>query len=240
MSNTPCKKKCPEGGIDARFSIGPRKKVFFSKGNLQYQPSTGHWRFAERQYEFLGVDSDKIKSKRKGWMDMFGWGTGDNPTLNGDFGDYVDFKDWGENAIINGGDEPGLWRTLDIEEWGYLLYERKTKSGISFAKAKVNDVDGLIILPDNWKEETFDFNNVNDKGGHFEDNNISVSQWEDLEKEGSVFLPVVESEAGNSVHEYWSSSGIPEYGWSIVIFSDIFEQDLEPFFGVFVRLVSAK
>ena len=34
--------------------------------------------------------------------------------------------DWGvNNAISNGGNEAGLWRTLTIEEWKYLMESRR-------------------------------------------------------------------------------------------------------------------
>lgn len=217
------------------FSVGPKKRVYFSKGNLQYQVSTGLWRFAERQYDYLGVESEGLSSDYDGWMDLFGWGTGSNPMLSGDFEDYKAFTDWGGNPIINGGNKAGLWRTLKIDEWGYLLYERRTKSGISFAKATLNDIKGLILVPDNWKGSSFEFCNANDKGSDFEDNIISEAQWETLEKEGLVFLPVVEPAS-----EYWSSTGLIEYGWCLVISGDIYEEDLEPFIGSSVRLVMDK
>jgi len=39
------------------------------------------------------------------------------------------------------------WQTLSGDEWEYLI---KSRSGNRFAKATVNDVKGLILLPDNW------------------------------------------------------------------------------------------
>ena len=43
-----------EGMIRSKFSISDDKQVRFSMGNLQYQASTGTWRFAEYQFEFVG------------------------------------------------------------------------------------------------------------------------------------------------------------------------------------------
>jgi hypothetical protein len=37
----------PEGAVSGLYSVSPTLKVYFSMGNLQYQPSTGIWRFAE-------------------------------------------------------------------------------------------------------------------------------------------------------------------------------------------------
>lgn len=80
-------------GIPGTFSVSATKKVFFSKGNLQYQASTGTWRFAEHQYDFVGDATDgnvketiggvadtkcnnaNIASDYEGWIDLFGWGT---------------------------------------------------------------------------------------------------------------------------------------------------------------------
>ncbi|MBO4655069.1 MAG: hypothetical protein J5644_05955, partial [Bacteroidales bacterium] len=44
----------PQGAISGKFSVSSTKQVYFSQGNLQYQASTGTWRFAEHQYDFIG------------------------------------------------------------------------------------------------------------------------------------------------------------------------------------------
>ena len=38
------------------FSVSGDKKVALSKGNLQYRPSDGKWRFAEHQWDYVGGD----------------------------------------------------------------------------------------------------------------------------------------------------------------------------------------
>lgn len=79
----------PEGTIQGVFSVSKAGgKVFFSKGNLQYQASTNTWRFAENQWDFVGSTSqsvsygtvegssnNEISSTYSGWIDLFGWGT---------------------------------------------------------------------------------------------------------------------------------------------------------------------
>lgn len=78
-------------GIPGTFSVSATKKVFFSKGNLQYNPhgsSTdasgnvigGTWRFAEHQYDAVGNNAgnnvfDGTRSEQDAWIDLFGWGT---------------------------------------------------------------------------------------------------------------------------------------------------------------------
>ena len=75
------------------ISISAAKKVTFSPGNLQYRASTGTWRFAQRQWDYVGgpvsevqnygtVYEDGVKSDNTliaqdyvGWIDLFGRGT---------------------------------------------------------------------------------------------------------------------------------------------------------------------
>ena len=76
------------GAIKAAFSIGENKKAYFSQGNLQYQASTGIWRFAEKQWNVVGdeqfgsvyengikCDNTLISPTYSGWIDLFCWGT---------------------------------------------------------------------------------------------------------------------------------------------------------------------
>jgi hypothetical protein len=57
------------------FSVGEDKQMLFSPGNLQYRPSTNTWRFAEQQYDAMGVRNQFIAPDYTGWIDLFGWGT---------------------------------------------------------------------------------------------------------------------------------------------------------------------
>lgn len=72
----------------------------------------------------MGEANKNISLTYESWIDLFGWGTGNNPTQSSaNIGDYSDFADWGlVNAIRNGGNETGLWRTLTKDEWAYLFY----------------------------------------------------------------------------------------------------------------------
>lgn len=140
----------PEGAVHGVFTVGQGKQVYFSNGNLQYQHSTGTWRFAEHQWDFVGgttvpgtvtgSSNNKIgRNDYTGWIDLFGWGTsgynGYLPTLSANNNTlYPDLpsltgananNDWGHyNRIANGGNEDHLWRTLTMQEWRYLLGTR--------------------------------------------------------------------------------------------------------------------
>ena len=185
--------KAPQGAINGKFSVSADKQVYFSKGNLQYQPSTKKWRFAERQYNVVNADNYKgyTNSQYQGWIDLFFWGHGDNPLVGLDKAcDNIDnnhYVDYGTNVISNGGNSK--WRTPTIDEWKYLIFQRKTSSGIRFAKGKVNDEFGLILLPDDWSESYYHLNNTNNSEGDFLSNQISKADWTTLETKGAVFLP---------------------------------------------------
>ena len=194
------------------FSVSPTKKVEFSKGNLQYQASTRTWRFAEHQWDYIGNDNKNISSNYNGWIDLFGWGTGNNPTKNStNSSDYGSFNDWGNNTISNGGGKK--WFTLTKDEWVYVFNTRSTNSGIRYAKATVNGVNGVILLPDNWSSSNYSLSNTNKSDASFSSNRISQSDWTlKLEANGAVFLPAAGFRYGTNVSYvgsdgfYWSAT----------------------------------
>ncbi len=198
----------------AAFSISGTKRVSFSKGNLQYQASTNTWRFAENQTDYVGSNNSNISSSYSGWIDLFGWGTGNNPTNSStSYSNYSSFTDWGSKPISNGGNTANQWRTLTSDEWRYLMFNRSTSSGIRFAKATVNVVTGVIILPDDWSTSYCTLSSTNSDGASFSSNTISSSDWtNNLEAHGAVFLPAAGDRDGSSVYSvgtyggYWSST----------------------------------
>ena len=209
--------------IGAVFSVGYNKKVLFSQGNLQYQASTSTWRFAGHQYDIIGSDNSNISSSYSGWIDLFGWGTsgynGKNPYMTStDYSDYGDGNndiagtnyDWGVyNAISNGGNQAGQWRTLTKDEWEFLINTR-TDASSKKGFATVNDVTGLILLPNNWTLPnglTFISGD-----GNFAQNTYSTADWAKMEAHGAVFLPAAGHREGTDVVSvgsyglYWSST----------------------------------
>ena len=221
----------PEGAIRGMFTVDESgTRVFFSQGNLQYIGSaeTPYWQFAENQWVYLGnngQDSDAQNVDR----DLFGWGTSgwDNgntyyhpydtdesagnqygPLGNSDLtGTYAN-ADWGVyNAILNGGNASGQWRTLTADEWSYLFFTRSTTSGKRFAHAQLNGVNGVILLPDDWNSSCYTLN----PGTSYTSNVVDASTWQSvLEANGAVFLPLAGYRSGTSVVDnvgyYWSST----------------------------------
>ena len=192
------------------FSVSATKTVTFSPGNLQYHAANDEWRFAPNQTDYIGKDNANISATYNGWIDLFGWGTGNNPTNNStDYEDYPTFVDWGVNKI--GNDAPNTWRTLTYDEWYYLRYERPNYDKL-IGVAQVNGVNGLILLPDGWtcpSGVTFKSGFADNYGDEYYASyqSFSASEWSKLEASGAVFLPAAGDRGGSDV------GGVPYYGY---------------------------
>ena len=236
--------QAPTGAINGLFTINANgDQVYFSQGNLQYigSATTPYWKFADHQWDYLG-DNGQGNNSQNIDRDLFGWGeSGYNhgavcyqPWQNSATGsDYYAYgsssynlydmtmqADWGYNAISNGGNQENSgWRTLtggSNGEWNYIFNLRSTSSNVRFAKAKVNGVNGVIILPDNWNSSNYVLNGPNDGSIAYDSNIISSETWNSIfELNGSVFLPAAgyrDNRWGNSVFwvqhsgAYWTAT----------------------------------
>ena len=143
------------------------------------------------------------------------WGCGpstNQPDINleGSSANY----DWGVyNAISNGGNRPGLWRTLSADEWQYLLTGRTNAENL-YSKAYVEGMYGVILLPDdfvlpsgiNWVARASDGIT----------NSYNQSEWMLLEALGAVFLPAAgvrdtPTYGCEQFGDYWTSTAIDYY-----------------------------
>ena len=255
-----------KGVLPGLFSVSATQQVHFSQGNLQYQASTNTWRFAEHQYDYVGTqtaddygyyggnvsgsDNRNISSTNSGWMDLFGWGTGVNPTLSSSYSeDYGTFVDWGSNPISNGGNTANRWRTLTQAEWDYLLYYR-TDASSKYGTGNINGVGGLIILPDSWtlpSECSFNSEFTTYNPYDYPDwthNSYTLAQWAQMEAAGAVFLPAAGFRLGTNVYYvgeyggYWSSTPNNEINAfdndnEVYAFNMYFDSDLldAPYYG---------
>lgn len=101
------------------------------------------------------------------------------------------------------------WSVLTSDEWNYLINSR---SGNRFAKARVADVNGLILFSDSYVQPSgITLNHVNDvslsSGGsaNYSDfNNFTAAEWTQMEAAGAIFLPAVHNTGGEG--HYWSST----------------------------------
>ena len=242
----------PDGALPGLFSVSATQQVYFSQGNLQYQASTNTWRFAEHQYDYVGTqtadgygdyggnvsgsDNRNISSTYNGWIDLFGWGTGSNPTLSStSYMDYGTFVDWGSNPISNGGNTVNQWRTLTIAEWNYLLNTR-TDASSKRGTGNINGVGGLIILPDSWTLPlgcSFTSGFTTYDWAH---NSYTLAQWAQMEAAGAVFLPAAGYRYGTNdnyvgnLGNYWSSTPFNE---SSAYYMYFYSNDLNVIFSNF-------
>lgn len=189
------------------------KQVRFASGNLLYQPSTQTWCFAPSQLYSVGINNGYIADVAyEGWIDLFGWGTGDAPTkLSSSNTDYSTFTDWGKNI----GD--GItWYTLSYDEWHYIFHTRQNASE-KRGLATVDGVNGYILLPDAFALPAgLIFNSgVASLGGatSFKTvNDYTADQWSKMESAGAVFLPAAGDRYDSSVvgvdyhGNYWTSA----------------------------------
>ena len=216
------------GIIPSKFSVSSTKQVRFSQGNLQYQASTGTWRFATNQYDAIGSGNSNVSPTYSGWIDSFGWGSGNQPTQTSENpSEYSTFVDWGTHAISNGGNTANLWRTLTESEWTYLIFTRPNASS-KRGRATVNGMYCFVLLPDDWVlpsglSFTPDANNWT--------NVYTVEEWAQMEAAGAVCFPAAGTRAGGTNNTnvndynhwgcYWSStSANSSQGYNLWITSD--------------------
>lgn len=205
-----------ENAVNAMFSVNAMSKVCFAKGNLQYQPSTRTWRFAEHQWDYIGDANKNISETYNGWIDLFAWRVDGDCNYNSIEAMNATYKDWNDE-YKSVGVEGLTWKTLKDEEWDYVLYKRKTASGINYVWATVNNVPGIILLPDSWSVDKYTLQKAKDSQNRYSDNNISLSDWTTkLEANGAVFLPasgirrMVTVDSAGRAGYYWSSSASKE------------------------------
>ncbi len=217
------------------FTVADGKQITFSGGNLQYTRSTQTWAFAEHQYDMLGTDNvdggsskvfdatygyDKTGSALADKIDLFGWsgstgsakwGIGTSTDNSGYSGDFVD---WGTNI-----GDGSTWYTLTADEWDYLLDERSDADQlVGVARIQLGEkiyANGLVLLPDNWTcpaGVTFKsgFSNTYSVQAYADHRTFTLSDWQQLEAAGAVFLPASGFREGAFVG-YVQSSG---YYWS--------------------------
>ena len=221
----------PEGAVNGLFSVSATKQVYFSKGNLQFigSASTPYWKFSENQWDYYGATTEQNSEEEDVNRDLFGWGTsGHNhgavcyqpwnaslPTINyyayGSPTNHLYMEprtaDWGYNRIINGGNAINSWRTLTKNEWDYVFNIRSTVSGVRYAKAQVNNVNGVVLLPDDWEESIYSLSNSNSGDALYSSNMITETQWRNiLECAGAIFLPAAGRRYGTSI------GGVNDFG----------------------------
>ncbi len=223
--------------------------IVFSRGNLQYNYVQNKWRFAKHQNDFVGgglgdlnneyignvvlnendgtsssskSDNEQIQhvGSYQGWIDLYGWGTGDEPMkANQENSYYADWHEWGNHSIYNDGTSrsSGFWYTLGRDEWQWLLEHRDGHaSKVGFAT--VNGVKGMILLPELWSGQPSGCPEWEQAGTHTESyswsKTYSEAQWKKMEENGAVFLPAAGYRGSTAFslycYDYDCGTGIPD------------------------------
>ena len=177
----------------------------------------------------------------------YGYGPSSNmtdPNLVGTSANY----DWGVYNDIKAGDATiaaGTYRTLTEAEWYYLRYSRTNAANL-FGEGSVSGVNGCIFLPDDW---TLPDGLTFTAGQSAWSNSYTVTQWEQMESAGAVFLPAAGHRSGTSASVigagsygyYWSSTyRDSRYAYTLYFTSGqitMYENGFYRFHGRSVRLV---
>ena len=237
-----------DGALSGKFTINlSGSQVQFSQGNLQYKAApTPTWQFATNQWDTIGIANKNIADDYEGWIDLFGWGTGANPTMHSEVqSDYATFTDWGVNAISNGGNVANAWRTLSRDEW-YHIFAYRTDAAMKFGQATVVGHYGLVILPDEWVMP--DGLTFTPQPNNWTTNVYDAAAWDKMATNGAVFLPYSQIRQGVKVDflypgstNYWSATRYNNYhSWEIGFREEkIITWDVKySFYGCCVRLVN--
>ena len=261
--------------IKGKFTVNASgAQVRFSEGNLRATTSdlgeNWTWSFAKNQWDYVGNNAANNKVNgagtvsENGTVDLFCWvgasstytGAAQYGITNSDEEDTQlglssrDLKsDWG-NTVGQG------FRTLSAEEWDYLLNTRQSRTTVNglqnarYTQAKVNDVKGVILFPD---DVTITTNMAKSWGlinGSSEWNTVcTAEQWTALEAKGCVFLPaagcryissnsMTVSNAGERGF-YWSTTSYTEKANALTMLSDMchMEKNTSRWQAASVRLV---
>jgi hypothetical protein len=235
MHSTQYGKCFSDGDVSSQTKVSGTFDLFgwgtagWNNGNLLYMPYT------------LSNSSSAPYTSAHG----YGYGPAYGSNYKIDLTSTYANSDWGVYQFGMGA--VSGWRTLTNSEWEYVFNTRSTTSGIRYAKAKVNNVKGVILLPDNWSTTYYALTSTNTSDAAYTSNEINLSDWNTrLEANGAVFLPCAGDRFGTGVGDsgyygvYWSSSaGGQSYAWGVSFIDEYVSpgHDINRHHGQCVRLV---
>ena len=183
----------------------------------------------KNQWDIIGESNANISSSYNGWIDLFAWGTSgykyrpdsiyymaannspNHLAISSDI-EYTRY-DWGYYNKISNADHNFEWRTLNQEEWNYLL------SHHDWYMATINNIKGLILLPESYEEPMYiSYENHNADHSKYKYN---LKTWKLIEEQGAVFLPAAGKMAGYFSNFGYSAAGSDMnrvYYWSSTLY----------------------
>ena len=145
------------------FSVSATTKVSFSTGNLWYDKTTQKYKFEAAQWAYVPIVSPNTFANET-HISHFWWHTNANYSYayrfpgNPQLDDVIFTNKPGDVHMANPNFEvegvKGKFRTLSVDEWGYLIESRNTRfSKVLSTIANITvapgvTMDGFIILPD--------------------------------------------------------------------------------------------
>jgi len=226
------------------FSQGNLKAV---KTNVGDAWSTYDWYFMDNQYDIVERTKSDISDSYSGKTEisLFAWGTSGyshGATIvipyNTEMGAGSKYKaygsaynnlynstgqaDWGYNIIKNSVKSENKWRTLTDAEYNYL-FSGRYDAPVKWGYATVNEMHGIIILPDGFDDP---YKNKGDyvfdgSSAGWDANIYNEDNWNNyMEPAGAVFLPAAGQRLGSVFNQsyggtvyapgdygmYWSSN----------------------------------
>ena len=237
-----------KGALRGLFTIADNQAVHFSQGNLKAVTTSGwstyNWYFMDNQYDIVERTNSDIATEYSGKtiVTLLGWGTSGynhgatnyKPCNTGTTGNgYKAYNnswntlyssngtaDWGYNKIKNSVNEENKWRTLKKAEYVYL-FQTRNDAASKWGYATVNDMHGIIILPDSFDDpyknggnDAFDGTTTG-----WNANVYSLENWNHyMEPAGAVFLPAAGQRSGGVLNQTYGGTQIKpgDYGfyWS--------------------------
>ncbi len=213
--------------LPGKFSISATEQIQFSKGNLQYTTLSTHitatgdtlegtWRFAEHQWETLGMANSNISPSYTGWIDLFGWATSGYHDANDPYNTcyhpysydtstvFRPLNWWGYGPSLNMPDT-NLVGTSANYDWGIFNPISNSGNTPGMWRTLSNDECYYITNLRTDAAQKWGLGSINGVPGVFllpdnwtlpqglsftpGYNTYSTADWQQMENKGAVFLP---------------------------------------------------
>ncbi|MCQ2273269.1 MAG: hypothetical protein MJZ86_00580 [Bacteroidales bacterium] len=176
----------------------------------------GTFRFAPHQYDAImwhdgNLDNSTVQPSTTDhvsnqWIDLFTYGSSGydaayppyywtgTTTMPSGATSRGTMYDWGEyNAISNGGNQPGQWRTLTSSEWDYMVNSRTNASNLEIPHCAVGGVIGTMYFPDLWDWNDPQIRSICTGVSAGEEKQFTLEEWAVFERFGATFVPAYDS-----------------------------------------------
>lgn len=206
------------------FSMSSKVSVRFTRGNLWYDGTDCH--FEENQWTYPTSWNTAHVGHFYNHNDITTAAKSYAPSYSTYYQSYI-FPNSGKNTANSNFTVEGLTGKCRVISDGEYQYLRDRSSDSKYGYGKVNEVDGLIFLPDSWNNplsHTF----ASGSSTSYTSNKYNLDDWVIMESAGAVFFPLAgyrSSTTMNAGKSYYNSSYVSQGGK----FSPLgFEQRNEP------------